>query len=657
LQATNYAGHLAALAHEHGLKLTAEAYGNGPFDDLLYASKVDVPMSEFWNETDHHAKFHTTKAMASAAHIFGKSIVAAESFTAWPANARWRSHPFSLKMLGDTAFSYGVNRIVFHRYAHQPWRELRPGMTMGMWGVHYERTQTWWEHSKPWHEYLARCQHLSRARARGDILYLTSENAYHRSAQPELNPFRRPATTTMLPRRKRSSPKVSLQRKLRHPNGAEYQVQVLPPVTTMTPHLHRRIAELVAAVAKVLVAPPTSLQPGRVPGMGTAARQVASSLWGKCDGRTILENRYGNGRVVWGRPLNRVLAEINTPPDFDQLTATSKPLRRIHQKLGAADFYFVANPNSNAVTVDCRFRVSLRQPELWDPATGNTEPSMRWRADAAGTIVRLDLEPMGSCFVVFRENVVRGRQVTRLHLDEKPTDVPITLGRDGQLWLRGTAPGTYEARLENGTTLRGRIASDLPRIEVEEPWLIRFPPGRGAPEQIVLPRLTSLHEHPEFGVRHFSGIATYRTRFRFPGTLSKTNRVCLDLGLVEVTAAVRVNGREAATLWKPPFRTDITSLVIPGENALEIDVATLWPNRLIGDEHLADDCTWTSPEIGATGTALKEWPDWLRKGEPRPSPRVAFATRRFWAKDEPLLRSGLIGPVQIITEAVIPLRQ
>ncbi|MGB2754187.1 MAG: glycosyl hydrolase [Phycisphaerae bacterium] len=143
----NYAGHLATLAQQHGLRLSIEAYG-GPCDDMTYAGRADEPMCEFWI---HGGAFETCKEMASAAHTYGKRIVGAEAFTAnrWE---RWLQHPATLKALGDRVLCEGVNRFVFHRYAMQPWLNYRPGMTMGKWGLHYERTQTWWEQTLPWHE-------------------------------------------------------------------------------------------------------------------------------------------------------------------------------------------------------------------------------------------------------------------------------------------------------------------------------------------------------------------------------------------------------------------------------------------------------------------------------------------------------------------------
>ncbi len=171
----NYAGRLRELAHEHGMKLSIEAYGDGLFDDLSYAGRADSPMCEFWMGG---GAMETVKEMASAGHTYGRNIVGAESFTAITAVAKWMNHPFSIKALGDAAFCNGVNRFVFHRYAHQPWLDRVPGMTMGPWGIHYERTETWWEQTRPWHEYLARCNHLLRQGLFvADLCYLQTEGS------------------------------------------------------------------------------------------------------------------------------------------------------------------------------------------------------------------------------------------------------------------------------------------------------------------------------------------------------------------------------------------------------------------------------------------------------------------------------------------------
>ena len=155
----NYAGRAAELAHQHGMKLSIEAYGSGMFDDISYGGRADSPMGEFWIGG---GAIETLKDMASAGHVYGRNIVGAESFTAVTEVAKWMNSPQTIKSLGDTAFCEGINRFVFHRYAMQPWLNRVPGMTMGPWGIHYERTETWWNQTGPWHEYLARCNYLLR---------------------------------------------------------------------------------------------------------------------------------------------------------------------------------------------------------------------------------------------------------------------------------------------------------------------------------------------------------------------------------------------------------------------------------------------------------------------------------------------------------------
>lgn len=99
------------------------------------------------------------------------------------------------------------------------------------------------------------------------------------------------------------------------------------------------------------------------------------------------------------------------------------------------------------------------------------------------------------------------------------------------------------------------------------------------------------------------------------------------------------------TIWKPPFEVDVTANAHPGPNSLEIQVVNLWPNRLIGDEQLPEDCEWQTPSNA--GAALVKWPAWLLEGNPSPTGRITFATWKHWTKDSPLLESGLLGPVTL----------
>jgi hypothetical protein len=111
---------------------------------------------------------------------------------------------------------------------------------------------------------------------------------------------------------------------------------------------------------------------------------------------------------------------------------------------------------------------------------------------------------------------------------------------------------------------------------------------------------------------------------------------------VQVIAEVRLNGQDLGILWKPPFRLNTTAALKPGANRLEVRVTNLWPNRMIGDEQLPDSMPWTRRR-----PLPSRWPGWLLKGEPRPDGRVTFCTRKVYKKDDPLLESGLLGPVRL----------
>jgi hypothetical protein len=213
--------------------------------------------------------------------------------------------------------------------------------------------------------------------------------------------------------------------------------------------------------------------------------------------------------------------------------------------------------------------------------------------------------------------------------------------------------GRYTLQNSAGATNALDVSGLDGAIHVEGPWRVNFPPGLGAPSEITLPRLSSLHRHFDSGVRYFSGTATYRARFDKPRQSGGGERLYLDLGRVEVIADVRLNGRNIGLLWKPPYRADITEAVGPAENELEVLVTNLWPNRLIGDEQFPPDYTYgdivpSGPaSAGATG-GIKELPEWFVQGRPRPpSRRVAFTTWKHYTKDSPLLESGLLGPVRL----------
>ncbi|MFN8008571.1 MAG: glycosyl hydrolase, partial [Terriglobia bacterium] len=175
----NHAERLKELGRRHGLGLSIEPYDMNPTADLVLGMPADIPMCEFWSLDFGFDTSYSCIEATSIAHILGRPVVGAEAFTAIPSEAL-KQYPGSMKNQGDWAFCAGVNRFVFHTFAHQPLGSERPGMTMGPFGVHWDRNQTWWPMVSEYHRYISRCSYFLRQGITvADILYLSPEGAPH----------------------------------------------------------------------------------------------------------------------------------------------------------------------------------------------------------------------------------------------------------------------------------------------------------------------------------------------------------------------------------------------------------------------------------------------------------------------------------------------
>lgn len=396
LFADNYFGYFAELCRRNGILFSTEPYGNGGFDNIQVGGLADIPMGEFWVGG---GTLETTKLAASVGHVYGRKIIGAESFTADDVRGRYLEEPYAAKVLGDYVFCNGINRYIFHRYAHQPWMDLKPGMTMGPWGTHLERTQTWWTEAKEWMKYIARCQYILQSGTFvGDALYYTGETApvdlpYASNLKPRL-----PAgydydgcdTEVVMNRLTVKNGRLYL------PNGASYAVMFLPETKLMTLRVARKIRDLVAAGATIY-----GPRPERSPSLADGAKgdqevaEIAEKVWGS--------ETFGKGRVVNGIPTKELMAMVKVKPDFEyrSLSGGAK-MATIHRRIGSTDAYFVSNQNYRTANVECTFRVEGKGIELWHPDSGIVEKAPVYRYEGGRTVVTLQLGPAESVFVMFR---------------------------------------------------------------------------------------------------------------------------------------------------------------------------------------------------------------------------------------------------------------
>ncbi len=619
----------------------------------------------------------SVKLAASVAHIYGKPIVGAESFTAWPQNGRWQNDPYSLKTLGDLMFCQGLNLCIFHRYAMQPWTNRWPGMTMGQWGFHFERTETWWNQGKPWIDYLTRCQFLlQQGRAVADAAYFTGESApvdmrVCNPALPAGYDYDAVDADVLLHGATVKNGRLTLA------SGANYAALILPPDDkNMTPQMLKCIRELVRAGATVVgPRPQNSPSLANYPQCDAQVKEIADELWGAFGvpasagsatappegGAPNGEHTFGKGRVIWGKALSDIFAGQNLKPDFEfhgdsdatllarlarQFNGASNAtqLAYAHRVTGAADIYFVSNQRRQFDSADCTFRVSGKVPELWHPDTGLIEPAPVWSARDGRITVRLDFEPAGSVFVIFRHAADGADHVVSAKTDPQWQTF---VDSRGKLIVKATSDGKAGFRTDAGKKLNVVVANIPAPREITGAWDLSFPPNWGAPPSVTLDKLISWTDSTNAGVRYFSGTATYEKEIEISADrLTAGRELWLDLGAVKNFAEVSLNGQDFGVLWKPPFRVNITTAAKPGANKLTVKVTNLWPNRLIGDEQLPPDVEWKGQQLAA-------WPQWLLDGKPSPTGRLTFTTWHHWTKDSPLLESGLLGPVTLRTAEII----
>jgi hypothetical protein len=577
-------------------------------------------MGEFWVHALHPELmyYQDVRGAASASHIYGKNLVATESFTGGGYEA-----PYTLKKIGDYWFAQGVNRIVFHTSAHQP-LDTKPGNTMV--GTHINRNITWAEEAKPYMTYLARNMFmLQQGQFVADLAYLLPEGAPStmpiwgaglQPALPEGYDYDYVNADVLLNRMS-----VAPDGRLTLPDGMSYRMLVLPPIQSMTLPVLRKIRELVAGGATVLGPKPLkSPSLTGYPNADAEMQALAADVWGDLDGISRFQRVYGKGGVVWGLRPAEALARLHVAKDFECTRALDAETPWIHRRAGDTDIYYVANQSDRAVDLEARFRVTGREAELWHPDTGEIEPA-GYAIVGDRTTVPLHLAERETVFVVFRK--------------------------------AATTTTRTIARAANTTV-----------ATVSGPWDVAFPPNFGAPAKIQLAKLESWTANTDDGVKYFSGTATYTKSVQAPqGWFRPGAKVLLDLGMVKDLAEVSVNGKALGILWKAPYRVDATGALKAGANRLEVKVTNEWTNRQIGDRLLPVEkrvLAQAAPMFGAPagaapagrGAAPAGAAAAGRGGAPAGRGGAAPPAGAMGGRGGPQIpaESGLMGPVTVISQ-------
>ncbi|MGB0370065.1 MAG: glycosyl hydrolase [Opitutales bacterium] len=543
LIAENYYGRLDVLARQYGL-LGTHSEAGGPIgghkfwlDGLKFHGVTAIPMGEFWVKRFEkgdvtYGRNHTIKQIASAAHIYGKEICQAEAYTSTA--DLFTSDPYKIKAAGDLAFCDGLTRMVFHQWIHQPELEMVPGL----WsrarkgkvdiGTKFGHTQTWWPMAEGFLDYLSRCQYLLRqGKFVADFAYLLNERIpSYVVTRDQMNPLCPPGydydalnAEVLLNLASAEDGQLLLA------SGMRYRYLVLPqgPDVILSAETRNKIEELSAAGVQVI---------------GPGYREGSLEEITRADGLV---------------------------PDIEfRDSSPNAHFEKIHRRDGEVEIYFISNQSLEEVSTNAAFRVSGKQPELWDPVTGEIRDLPEWTEDGGQTVVPMLFAPKQSSFVVFR----------------------------------------MQAQASEGQGVKN-FPESVAIQSLAGPWHVAFDPKWGGPESIVFDELVDWTERPEDGIRYYSGRANYRKTFDLPDSISKGEHITLDLGKISCIARVTLNGKDLGVVWTVPWRVDLTDAIQAKGNILEIEVANHWINRIIGDEKLPDSERFAQTNVVSKGTSLQ----------------------------------------------------
>ena len=591
--ADNYYGHFYDLCHKNGLNVGNEAGGPNdipPQDVLKNLGRCDIPAGEFWvhyklpedGMNSRKSARLNLKQTASAAHIYGLREAQAEAFTQMEQDrTHWSLGPYDLKPYANDAFCEGINRFMLHQSTCQPPEDGKPGYEFCA-GQHFTPNLTWWEQSSAFFSYLSRCQYLlQEGKFVGDVCYYIGEQT------PSLVPpqYIIPSlglgydcdytnVEVLLTRMSVKDGRIVL------PDGMSYRLLYLQNCVSpdkeiceavsryqqlevpteasemMSLDVLKKLRELIMDGATVIGAPPTmSAGLDNYPYADNEVRKLASEIWGDLDGKNITERKLGKGRIIWGKTEREVLQADGIGQDFAYLNQTAEPekFNYIHRSLDDCDIYFVINRTGKQTSSQFTFRVQGKQPEIWDPVTGEMRIASSFTQHDGYTTVPLEFVPYGSYFVVFDKTISTDKQ--------------------------GEGDRNF-SKLE--------IAQDL-----SHSWEVMFDTTMGGPQKVFFEDLSNWIDRPEEGIKYYSGTATYRKSFDLSFKKGNGERIYLDLGDVKHVSSVRFNNKDLGVLWCTPWRIDITDYVKETGNFVEIDVINLWANRVIGDWKLPKEQRFT----------------------------------------------------------------
>jgi len=634
----NFFGTLNKLSSKYSANFSAES--TAPIfvtDGMEHFKHVNHPMGEFWLRSPSHDKPNDILDAISGAAMYDRNIVQAEAFT--QVRMEWDEHPGMLKTLGDLYFAWGINKMVFHVYTHNPWPNKQPGMTLDGIGLYFQRDQTWWKPGFEWIRYMNRCQALLQQGVPvKDVAVFTGEELPRRAILPDrlvpilsgivgdeivkheaqrltnegmpireqpmgvkisanlslpedwvdplngygYDSFNRDA---LLTRAKVKNGKITL------PGGRAYSLLIIPGSRRMMPHgnymsleVAKKLLSMVNDGATIMMEEKPLFQPGLAASNQTQFDEIIEKLWNKTTKSEISTGsesvhswKVGNGRVVQAPYRASSFSPLGIEKDLIIIDESNikSKIAWNHRKVKNAHIYFISNQKNKVAQLKLSFRVDGMQPEIYHPVTGEITLAHNWRSKDGRTEVNLKMDAAESIFIVFEKQTKKKESIAI----NQPTEEEV--------------------------------------LNLVKNWQVRFDPAKGGlVEPIDFKELTDWRESTYPEIKDYSGTAIYKKTFQF-NSKDQNATYNLHLGKIADIAQVTLNGQNLGVIWTAPYEIEITKDLKEGDNILEIAITNTWRNRLLADRN--------RPETD----------------------RIADFFGRWYIQGKNPVESGLIGPVKI----------
>lgn len=614
----NFFGTMSKLAKSKGCVFSSESIAPVMVSDAMaHYKNTDIPMGEFWFNSPTHDKPTDVLDAISAGHIYGKNIIQSEAFTTLRMD--WNENPALLKSLGDRNFALGVNRFVFHVFAHNPWIDRQPGMTLNTVGLYFQRDQTWWKQGKAWIDYIQRCQALlQKGKPVVDVAVFTGEDYPRRALTPDrlvdilpglfgekvverekirlantgVPQLERPYSVTSSANtfdpanwvnplrgyKYDSFNKDALIRlasvkdgKIVLPDGQSYSILVIPgkrkgsPNGLMSGETANKIIQLVKDGAKIIIDNNEAVTPGLIAGSKNEVFELLNQVLSDTIANSII---LGKGKIIRAPYHESTFNSLGIERDLEMTAATdlTNQIAWSHRKGEDFDLYFISNQKDTTITFEVSMRVDQKLPEIYNPNTGEIRAAKTYSIKDGRTSLPLKLDAYQSLFIVLQKKS----------------------GLSG---------------INNGNSWR--------KFEIQKtittPWQVKFDAEKGGPKNpIKMTALTDWSKSENDSIKYYSGTAVYKNSFKL--NEAENEKLWLDLEHIYDIAEVFINGQSCGIIWTPPYRLDITNALVQGGNSIDIYVTNTWKNRIIGDNTIfsSEPLTWTTAPFRIKGQPLAE---------------------------------------------------